>query len=104
MTGVGAWGLDVGGRGEGKDRVGKTTGTHPDSMITLPDKRKVVVVNTLDPFFDAIVQSLQDSKQDPAFGCVGIQANVFHKSHHESPIEAVAIPCKAQAVVINLGR
>ena len=66
---------------------------HLDNMIALPDKEVVVVINALPPPFDAGVQLLKDSKQRPAFGCVGVQADIFYKRHHERPVEAIAITC-----------
>ena len=79
--------------GKGEKGEGQRRDTYLDHVIALPDKEEVVVMNALLPPLDASVQPLQDSKQDPALGCVGIQADVFYKRHHESPVEAIAVPC-----------
>lgn len=78
--------------------------THPHNVVALSDEEEVVVIDALLPPFEACVQPLKDCKQKPALGCVGIQADVFHKGHHESPVEAVAIPCIALGFVIPFGR
>ena len=78
--------------------------THLHNVVALSDEEEVVVIDALLPPFEARVQPLKDCKQKPALGCVGIQADVFHKGHHESPVEAVAIPCIAFGFVIPFGR